>query len=213
MQEPTDWLKNISSEKVLSDAQAVMKSAFDVLEQEVAAGILSAKKLEKKILEKDIDQEQDPQSLLTRVRVDLHEAVDLVMDAVIALSSHVGKLATQMTGAKTAPAAVADPIPIVRSESSSKPGDVLLIPWTLVQAGEQPGELPQWAFSDLMGPPGKKILARHIAIVANSSATSPAHPFSIRVAIPKSCARGVYSGLVQNAVIGDPGAVLMVEVN
>lgn len=45
----TDWIKNIYPNKVIGDAQRILKTAVDVLEEEIAAGIVAAKKLEKRL--------------------------------------------------------------------------------------------------------------------------------------------------------------------
>ena len=47
------WIKNVSPGKVISNAQRILTSAVDVLEEEIAAGILAAKKLEKKVVNVD----------------------------------------------------------------------------------------------------------------------------------------------------------------
>jgi hypothetical protein len=39
----TDWMKSISPNKVIGDAQRILKTAVDVLEEEIAAGIVAAK--------------------------------------------------------------------------------------------------------------------------------------------------------------------------
>ena len=44
-----EWLNNINPDKVISNAQRILTTAVDVLEEEIAAGILAAKKLEKKV--------------------------------------------------------------------------------------------------------------------------------------------------------------------
>jgi hypothetical protein len=47
---PKDWFEKISTDKVIGNAQRIITKAVDVLEEEIAAGILAAKKLESKVI-------------------------------------------------------------------------------------------------------------------------------------------------------------------
>lgn len=65
-------LEGIKKDEILSSAQKVINSAVNVLEEEIAAGILAAKKIEKKVL--DVDNiRSDPDDLMNRIRRDTHE--------------------------------------------------------------------------------------------------------------------------------------------
>ena len=88
-----DILKGIKKDEILSSAQKVINSAVSVLEEEIAAGILAAKKIEKKVL--DVDHiRNDPDDLMNRIRRDTHEAVDLFLDALSAITKQVNSLAS-----------------------------------------------------------------------------------------------------------------------
>src|SRR5690554_4229546 len=87
-----DILKGIKKDEMLSSAQKVINSAVNVLEEEIAAGILAAKKIEKRVLDVD-DIRSNPDDLMNRIRRDTHEAVDLFLDALTAITKQVNKLA------------------------------------------------------------------------------------------------------------------------
>src|SRR5690554_5345539 len=88
-----DILKGINKDEILSRAQKVINSAVNVLEEEIAAGILAAKKIEKKVIDVD-DIRSDPDDLMNRIRRDTHEAVDLFLDALSAITKQVNTLAS-----------------------------------------------------------------------------------------------------------------------
>src|SRR5689334_4511742 len=83
-----DLLDVLNPNTMLNNAQRVLSSAVNVLEEEIAAGILAAKKIEKKVIDVD-DVRNNPENLLNRIRKDTHEVVDLFLDAAIALSSQL----------------------------------------------------------------------------------------------------------------------------
>src|SRR5215210_6025569 len=88
----TDWIKNIYPNKVIGDAQRILKTAVDVLEEEIAAGIVAAKKLEKKVINVDEVRSANPEELMSRIRRDTHDAVDIFLDAITALTNYVTNL-------------------------------------------------------------------------------------------------------------------------
>ena len=102
----TDWIKNMSPNKVIGDAQRILKTAVDVLEEEIAAGILAAKKLEKKVINVDEVRSTHPEELMSRIRRDVHDAVDIFLDAVTALTNHFSSLTETITKTKEATVAL-----------------------------------------------------------------------------------------------------------
>src|SRR5205809_7233646 len=91
-----DLLDDLHPNNVLNNAQRVLSSAVNVLEEEIAAGILAAKKIEKKVIDVE-DVRNNPENLLNRIRKDTHEVVDLFLDAAIALSSQLKLLSDNLT--------------------------------------------------------------------------------------------------------------------
>ena len=87
-----DFLKGMKPDAMFSDAQNLISSAVNVLEEEIAAGILAAKNIEKDVIDVD-DIRSDPNDLFNRIRRDTHEAVDLFMDAFTAISKQLNDLA------------------------------------------------------------------------------------------------------------------------
>lgn len=75
-------------DSILSNAHRIVSSAVNVLEEEIAAGILAAKNLESKLINVDeIRSNQD--ELINRIRRDTHEALDLFLDAFAALTQQL----------------------------------------------------------------------------------------------------------------------------
>ncbi len=95
-----DFLNGMKPDAMFSDAQNLISSAVNVLEEEIAAGILAAKNIEKDVIDVD-DIRSDPNDLFNRIRRDTHEAVDLFMDAFTAISKQLNDLAALNKTANT----------------------------------------------------------------------------------------------------------------
>lgn len=75
-------------DNIVSNAHRIVSSAVNVLEEEIAAGILAAKNLENKFINvEEIRSNQD--ELINRIRRDTHEALDLFLDAFAALTQQL----------------------------------------------------------------------------------------------------------------------------
>lgn len=75
-------------DSILSNAHRIVSSAVNVLEEEIAAGILAAKNLESKLINVD-EIRSDQDELINRIRRDTHEALDLFLDAFAALTQQL----------------------------------------------------------------------------------------------------------------------------
>src|SRR4030095_5970600 len=75
-----DLFETLNPNHMLNNAQRVLSSAVNILEEEIAAGIVAAKKIEKKII--DVDEvRSNPEHLMNRFRRDTHEVVDIFLDS------------------------------------------------------------------------------------------------------------------------------------
>lgn len=83
--------EKIKTDKVMGNAHKIVSSAINVLEEEIAAGILAAKKLEHKFI--NVEEVRDNQDqLMARIRRDTHEAVDIFLDAFAALTQQLNSV-------------------------------------------------------------------------------------------------------------------------
>ncbi|KEY18305.1 hypothetical protein [Kaistella antarctica] len=83
--------ETIKTDKVMGNAHKILSSAINVLEEEIAAGILAAKKLEHQFI--NVEEVRDNQDqLMARIRRDTHEAVDIFLDAFAALTQQLNSV-------------------------------------------------------------------------------------------------------------------------
>ena len=216
-----DFLDVLNPNTMLNNAQRVLSSAVNVLEEEIAAGILAAKKIEKKVIDVE-DVRNNPENLLNRIRKDTHEVVDLFLDAAIALSSQL-KILSDNVAKQTEN--IKQPVPsrekkqrhevaVLHHDEPLLPGETATL---YMQVNDEDASQPikiQLQKNDLTGPFKQKIAANNISIKPSSFTLKPAatREVEIRVKIPANCKKGHYTCLftdVQNPLIR---AIISVEV-
>ncbi|CAN5122789.1 hypothetical protein BH20BAC1_BH20BAC1_24810 [soil metagenome] len=211
-----DFLKFMDPNKMAGDAQRMLKSAVDVLEEEIAAGILAAKKLEKKVINVEEVRGDNPTELMSRIRRDTHDAIDIILDAVTVLVNQFSNLSDTVTRAREngTPENKADHIPVVKNDEPVKAGNQIEIPILLSNDSIDQPMTVELNKSDLTGPGGNKILARNISLVPRLVVVDPAgkREVAIRIKIPKACISGSYSGLMQDRQNQNIRTVIMIDV-
>lgn len=212
----TDWIKNISPNKVIVDAQRILKTAVDVLEEEIAAGIVAAKKLEKKVINVDEVRGTNPEELMSRVRRDVHDAVDIFLDAVTALTNHFSSLTETITKTKEATISKtpASNIAVIKNEGKAKAGENIELPMLLTNESKNQQKIVTLNKADLINAHGNKILSRYITIEPSTFSLVPSDKKEvlIKIKVPLTCKPGIYSGLFQDINDIDIKTVVTIEV-
>lgn len=216
-----DLFDVLNPNNMLSNAQRVLNSAVNVLEEEIAAGILAAKKIEKKVINVD-DIRSDPENLLNRIRKDTHEVVDLFLDGFIALSSQLkilsDNVATQASVVKTNDAAAdkkqKNVVTILQPDEAVKPGETAILYMNLSDDEMIAPVKFQLQKSDMAGPFKEKIPLRNISIQPSSVVLQPGEnkEVIIRVNIPPACKPGHYTSLFTDLENPSIKAIINIEV-
>lgn len=199
-----DLFDVLNPNNMLNNAQRVLSSAVNVLETEIAAGILAAKKIEKKVLNVD-DVRSNPENLLNRIRKDTHEVVDLFLDGFIALSSQLKVLSdtvaqqtsnvrfSEDAGEKKQP----NSITILQPDEPVKPGDTAVLYMNISDDESTVALKIQLQKNELAGPYNQKIPLRNISIRPTTILLQPGEnkEVVIRIKIPLICKAGHYTTL------------------
>ncbi|MEO8860574.1 MAG: hypothetical protein ABI358_04080 [Ginsengibacter sp.] len=199
-----DLFDVLNPNNMLNNAQRVLSSAVNVLETEIAAGILAAKKIEKKVINVD-DVRSNPENLLNRIRKDTHEVVDLFLDGFIALSSQLKVLSdnvaqqtsdirfTEAPGEKKQNNGVT----ILQPDEAVMPGETAVLYMNLSDDESLGPVKIQLQKNDLAGPFKEKIPLHNISIRPVSVVLQPGEnkEVVIRINIPAACKPGHYTSL------------------
>lgn len=171
----SDWIKNMYPNKVIGDAQRILKTAVDVLEEEIAAGIVAAKKLEKKVINVDEVRSTNPEELMSRIRRDTHDAVDIFLDAVTALTNYFSNLTQTVNhvNGNTVVKETVNSIQVLKNEGSAKPGSTVDIPMLLTNSSKDQSMSVELNKAELTGADHEKIRVRYITIEPQSFTLEP----------------------------------------
>lgn len=213
-----DFFNAIKNEEVLSGAQKVINSAVNVLEEEIAAGILAAKKIEKKILNVD-EIRSNPDDLMNRIRRDTHEAVDLFLDALSAISKQVNNLTTSVekeTNSKNqtnSETKKENTVILLETETPLNPGESEVFKFTLFEDSEKLTKI-KFQKSHLLGPSNKIINSRALKIVPSKLTLKSKEEVevSIQLKLPKNSLPGNYNAFISDSNGNTINVLLKVEV-
>ena len=206
----------MNPKKVINDAQRILKTAADVLEEEIAAGILAAKKVEKRVFNGEETRNTNSAELMSRIRRDTHEAIDIILDAVTSITNHLGNLTESLTKMNNNHngAHKERSTPTIKNEEQARPGSSIEIP-VLFSNDSKDKQMPVLLnISEIVSPQGNKIASRNVVLAPSSFtlAASGDQEVKVKIKIPKSCKAGTYSGLLQDKNDKNLRAVLIIDV-
>jgi hypothetical protein len=217
--QPRSRIRELTPKKVVGEAQRVIKLAADILEEEIAAGIIAAKEIEKKVINVEQIRSQDADHIMSRFRSDAHEVIDMLMDVVSAASSQLDNISSRVVSI-----AAIDPksnkqqtasVPVLHCEDIIIPGSESFISMQLQNESKDNPMNISFGETDLIAPSGNRILSRNIRIKPKSLKINPGEKKEVKfiVKVPKSAKPGIYSGLVQDKNISSLQAMISLEVS
>jgi hypothetical protein len=198
-------------------ASRVVFQAASILEEEIAAGIVAAKQVEKRLVGTKALPSDAPHALIHRFRKDLHEAVDVAVDLLSLVIDRLGlpdqpairvrsDAEVQGTaGARLRRLVVPGPV----ADGTSGQVTVHLEN----ELNEAVGELSLLC-TDLVSASGDRIAARQIQFSPPVVAMGPygRADVTVSVRVPQGKPAGVYSGLVRTVHSDQLQVLLTVEV-
>lgn len=189
-------------DNIMSNAHRIVSSAVNVLEEEIAAGILAAKNQESKLINvEEIRSNQD--ELINRIRRDTHEALDLFLDAFAALTQQLNgiieKSKPEAINSKNSEQKKSSPNSetiILEAEKPFKIGEIAK--FELQFSDEENSTKFHLIKSDLTAFNNVKISSRNISItpVMFSLKTKQIAEVTIQIKIPKMATSGFYHTLI-----------------
>ncbi len=210
----------LNPNNMISNAQRVLSSAVNILEEEIAAGIVAAKKIEKKVIDVE-DIRSNPEDLMNRIRRDTHEAVDLFLDALTAVSKQLGILSSTISAQtadikeKAAPATPAkNSIAVITHDEPLKPGQEAVLYMSLSDEKAVEPVSIQLQKTDFTGTMQHKIHSRHIKLKPSSVVLQPGEEkeIAIHVTLPPDCKPGHYSALLTDNQNQSVKTIISIEV-
>jgi len=200
-------------------AEIVGRSA-SVLEEEIAAGILAARQVEEKIIDVDTLRGGDQNRFARKMRRDVHDVVDILVDLVESGVKTAGGLAQRAIRLRPGegPGSRQPPpgnIPTLTPSAPLAPGGTAEIVMTLENESDAETEEFSFKASDLINAAvGEQIDADQIQISPSPVSIAPNGTcrVTIQVAVPANTPPGVYSGLLQATRMDRLRAIVTVQV-
>ncbi len=216
----------------------IVQKAVSVLEEELAAGINTTRKLEQKMVDVDKLRSSDPQEVIQRFRRDAHDVVDILLDLVNVATNSLDQLTQRVIrigvsevrsgGASSSPtgggassssggsggSSASGGIPSLAVSTPVKPGGAVEIPMTLENESSKPTDVFYLLSSDLVNPNGDRISAGQVSFVPEKMIIEPQKSavITVTVRVPESTPPGTYSGLLQATKLEQLRAVLSIQI-
>lgn len=207
----------------------IVQQAASILEEEIAAGIVAAKKVEARLLDVQKLRGADSQEVMQRFRRDAHEVVDILIDLVNVATNSLSGVAQRViriseagvgaaaggaaaSGGKLRPAGSA--VPSLAVSQPLKPGESVAVPLTLENDGDTTTENFRFLCSDLVNASGDRIAGGHVSFAPEALVIGPHSAATVTVTVnaPPGTPAGVYSGIVQATKLEQLRAVLSVHI-
>ncbi|QCK15775.1 COG1470 family protein [Mangrovivirga cuniculi] len=214
--QPKSRLAGLTPKKAVNEAQRIIKVATDILEEEVAAGIIAAKEMEKKVIDVDKARNKDNDHVISRFRSDAHEVIDIFMDVVSAASSQLENISDRLVNIspEKSNSNSVDQIPVISSDVELEPGKSVAIKMQLQNDNAEKSMKVEMIAGDFTSPSGGKILSRNITISPETLKIKPGEKEMVEIMVnaPKSTKKGKYSAFIQDKNIDNLQAMLKVDV-
>jgi hypothetical protein len=201
----------------------IVQQAASILEEEIAAGIVAAKRVEVRLVDVQKLRDADPQEVMQRFRRDAHDVVDILIDLVNVVTNSLGGLAQRVvrigetaagTGSGQARGVGAAAVPSLSVAQPVRSGESVEVPLTLENDGESATENFEFVCSDLVNPAGARIGGQCVNFAPASLTIGPHSSATvvITVKVPEGTAPGTYSGVLQATRLERLRAVLSVSI-
>jgi len=217
----SDKSANDVIENFAQRASEVVGRSAAILEEEIAAGIVAARQVEEKFIDVEKMRGGDQNRFGRKVRRDVHDVVDILVDLIESGVKTAGGLAQravrlQPTGGFGSRHPAPGNIPTLTSGAPLKPGSTGEISMTLENDSDAETEEFHFTSSDLINAAvGDQIASTQIKVSPSPVSIAPKGvcTVTIHVEVPVNTAPGVYSGLLQATRLDRLRAILTVQVS
>jgi hypothetical protein len=205
---------------IIDSASKIVLKAANILEEEIARGIVTAKQLEGKLTDVSKLRGGNKEELLTRFRKDAHDVIDLLIDFTTIAVKGVGNLSSRIINIKQGTAETpgkpveSEQIPLIHAPKELKAGEELEVPITLENDSKTDVKYIEFSNSVLVDAANNQIAADAITYVPNPLVLQPGSSGSVNISIkvPDNAKPGSYTCFIQGKNIASLKATLLVKV-
>lgn len=195
----------------------VVYQAASILEEEIAAGIITAKRVEELMGGSKINPPDQANELINRFRRDLHEVVDLIMDIFNSATSILDQPGISILGNSTTSKSNLGgngKLPTLIISEPVATGKVARLSIKLKNNVDIPSGDIGFISTDLISVSGERISARQVKFIPPRVSFTPhgIEEILVTIQIPREKPVGIYSGLIQSTEVDRLQAVIVLEI-
>jgi hypothetical protein len=212
--------KKKKPEGIAAEAVRIVEQAASILEEEISAGIVAAKKVEERYVNVNSLRSGESQEVMQRFRQDAHEVLDIVLDlinlsinAVSGMSERAMNIRSTTVAKENGNGKGEEALAELTIPEVLKPGESGKVGMLVENENESPTGQFEFSTSGLLSSTGDHLNAQHISFDPASLeiGANDLEKVNITVFIPEGTSPGQYSGVVQASAI-QMRALLTVQV-
>lgn len=219
-----DTNANINMEgfsNIIDNTSKIVVKAANILEEEIAKGIIAAKRMEEKYTDVDKLRSADKEELLVRFRKDAHDIIDLFIDFTSIAVRNVNKMSSQWISVKSETPDTDDKesgqnsnVPLIKVPKELKPGEIYKMPIKLENDNKTEQKSIFFENTSLSGNGEKNLPGNIISFDPNPLLLQPATTgmVTLTISVPHDALEGTYSCLIQAKDLNDLKAMLFLKI-
>ncbi|WP_116127891.1 hypothetical protein [Lewinella sp. IMCC34183] len=210
------FMGRMDAGRFVAGASSIVSRAVDILEENLAEGIVVAKRLERKVIDVEQARGTDDQAVMNRFRKDAHEALDIFFDALSTATHSLNTLVERVAEAQPSPPpTTAAKAPVLSPETPLAAGEKTEIPLRLENDNREREMVVEFRSADLTTPEGTALRGRNIRFSPKKLRIPPGGrgEMTVLVTAPKRAAAGRYSGFIEDKSIAGLRATLVVDIS
>ena len=202
--------KKKKSDGIAAEAGRIVEQAASILEEEISAGIVAAKKVEERYVNVNSLRSGETEQVMQRFRNDAHEVLDIVLDlinlsinAVSGLSERAMNIRSTTSGKENGNGKTEEALAELIIPEVLKPGESGKVGMLVENENENATGQFEFSTSGLLSSTGDHLNAQHISFdpAALQIDANDLEKVNITVFIPEGTPAGQYSGVVQASAI------------
>ncbi|MFN2458145.1 MAG: hypothetical protein ABR502_08095 [Chitinophagaceae bacterium] len=208
---------------MVNSASKIVFRAANILEEEIARGIIAAKQIEGRMTDVDKLRGGNNEELLTRFRKDAHDIIDLIIDFSAIAIKNVGHISSRFMnirqematdGFGTASQEIQSHIPLIQVPKELKAGEWYDVPITLENDDSNEVKSVHFENTILVDAQGNQVTAEAISFEPNPLVLQPGSSdvVTLKIKIPDSAKAGSYTCFIQGKNISNLKATLLIKV-
>jgi hypothetical protein len=206
---------------MIDNTSKIVIKAANILEEEIAKGIIAAKQMEEKLTDVTKLRSDDKEALLMRFRKDAHDIIDLLLDFTSIAVKNVSNISSQWISVKTESSGpeVTRPqknpnIPMIKVPKELKQGEYFEMPLKLENESTTETKSLHFENSAFSGNGDVHLPANTISFDPNPLMLQPGSSGTVilKITIPSIASEGSYSCLIQAKNLNDLSAMLILKI-